>query len=269
MHTSSAGQPKIRARHSRAGDALIYWALVRSAIWSHFARVWLRVEGPIPIPADGPLIFYLNHPSWWDGYMAHVLSRMVLGNRFQSFCMMDEHELERYRFFTWIGAFSVNRQDARSALGSVAYISRLLAARPDRALAIFPQGEITPNDRRPLQTFSGLAHVAQRAGGATLWPVALRYEFRGQQRPEAFIRAGPAHYAPAASDTRALTAEAGARLTAACDALRDDLNGAQLEGYRVLLRGRPGPDAIFDAARGLLPGRAGQRYRQKRHERQG
>ena len=117
----------------------------------------------------------------------------------------------------------MNRQDARSALRSVAYISRLLAARRDRALAIFPQGEITPNDRRPLTMFSGMAHVAQRAGGATLWPVALRYEFRGEQRPEAFIRAGPAHYAPADSDARALTAEAGARLTAACDALRDEV----------------------------------------------
>jgi 1-acyl-sn-glycerol-3-phosphate acyltransferase len=264
MRARPADQPSIRARHSRAGDALIYWALVRSAIWSHFARVWLRVEGPIPTPADGPLIFYLNHPSWWDGYMAHVLSRMVLGNRFQAFLMMDERELRRYRFFTWSGAFSLNRQDARSALGSVAYISRQLAARPDRALAIFPQGVITPNDRRPLRMFAGMAHVAQRAGGATLWPVALRYEFRGQQRPEAFIRAGPAHYAPANSDTRALTAEAGARLTAACDALRDDVNGEQLGTYRVLLRGRPGPDELFDAARALLPGRLGQQYRRKR-----
>lgn len=269
MRKPLVGRPSILARHNRAGDALIYWALMRSAIWSHFARVWLRVEGPIPTPAEGPLIFYLNHPSWWDGYMAQVLNRMVLADRFQSFCMMDEHELRRYRFFTWSGAFSVNRQDARSALGSVAYISHLLAARPDRALAIFPQGEITPNDRRPLQMFSGLVHVAQRAGGATLWPVALRYEFRGRQRPEVFIRAGPAHYAPATGDARALTSDAGARLTAACDALRDDVNSGQLEGYRVLLRGRPGPDAIFDAARALLPGRLGRRYRQKRHEREG
>ena len=249
MRKPPAAQPSIRARHSRVGDALIYWALVRSAIWSHFAHVWLRVEGPIPTPADGPLIFYLNHPSWWDGYMALVLNRVVLGNRFQAFCMMDERELRRYRFFTWSGAFSVNRQDARADMGSVAYISRLLAARRDRALAIFPQGEITPNDRRPLMMFSGLAHVARRAGGATLWPVALRYEFRGEQRPEAFIRAGPAHHAPATSDTRALTADAGARLTAACDALRNEANGEQLECYRVLLRGRPGPDKIFDAVR--------------------
>ncbi len=255
MRKSLTGQPSIPAHHSRAGNALIYWALVRSAIWSHFARVWLRVEGPIPTPDNGPLIFYLNHPSWWDGYLAHVLNRMVLEDRFQGFCMMDERELRRYRFFTWIGAFSVNREDARSAMASVAYISRLLAARRDRALAIFPQGEITPNDRRPLQMFSGLAHVAQRAGGATLWPVALRYEFRGEQRPEAFIRAGPAHYAPADIDAHALTAEAGLRLTAACDALRDEVTGAQMEEYRVLLHGRPGPDKIFDAARGLLPTR--------------
>jgi hypothetical protein len=252
MRTLSADQPSIPARHTRAGDALIYWALVRSAIWSHFARVWLRIEGPIPTPADGPLIFYLNHPSWWDGYLAHVLSRMVLGNRFQTFGMMEERELRRYRFFTWSGAFSVNRQDARSALASVAYIGRQLAERRDRALAIFPQGEITPNDRRPLQMFSGMAHVARWAGGATFWPVALRYEFRGEQRPEAFIRAGPAHYAPADSDTRALTADAGARLTAACDALRDEVTSSQLEAYRVLLRGRPGPDKIFDAARGFF-----------------
>jgi 1-acyl-sn-glycerol-3-phosphate acyltransferase len=269
MRKPPVGQPSIPARHSRAGDALIYWALVRSAIWSHFARVWLRVEGPIPTPADGPLIFYLNHPSWWDGYMVYVLNRMVLADRFQTFCMMDEPELRRYRFFSWSGAFSVNRQDARSALGSVAYISRLLAARRDRALAIFPQGQITPNDRRPLPIFSGMAHVARQAGGATLWPVALRYEFRGEQRPEAFIRAGPIHHAPATSDSRALTAEAGVRLTAACDALRDEVISEQLEGYHVLLRGRPGPDAIFDAARALLPGRLGQRYRQKRQERQG
>ena len=258
MHDQRITQPSIPARHSRAGDTLIYWALVRSAIWSHFARVWLRVEGPIPTPAAGPLIFYLNHPSWWDGYMAHVLSRMVLGDRFQTFCMMDERELRRYRFFTWIGAFSVDRGDPRSAMRSVAYISRLLAERPDRALAIFPQGEITPNDRRPLEIFPGVAHIARRAGGATLWPIALRYEFRGEQRPEAFIRTGPAHRAPADVDTRSLTAEIGQRLTAACDALRDELNDSRLETYHVLLRGRLGVNRVFDALRRLLPGSGGR-----------
>ena len=96
-----------------------------------------------------------------------------------------------------------------------------------------------------------MAHIARRAGGATLWPVALRYEHRGEQRPEAFIRAGPAHRAPAGADPRALTAEVGARLTAACDALRGEYNAGDLAGYRALLRGRAGVNRVFDAARGL------------------
>ena len=75
--------PPIPARHSLLGDALVYWGLVRPALWSHFDRVWIKREGAIPQASDGPLIVYMNHPSWWDGYMAFVLNRMVLGNRFQ------------------------------------------------------------------------------------------------------------------------------------------------------------------------------------------
>lgn len=249
----TSDEPAIPARHNRLLAELVYWLLVRWSVWSHFDRVWLKIEGPLPHPADGPLIAYLNHPSWWDGYMAFILSRVVLRDRFAGYLMMDERELRRYRLFAWCGCFSVDRADTRSAARSVAYIGRLLRERRDRSLWIFPQGEITPNDRRPLTTYSGLAHIARRAGGATLWPVALRYEFRGEQRPEAFLRVGPLHYAPPAVDTRALAGEAARRLTAAVDALRGDVTQGQLEGYRALLRGRPGVNRVFDALRVRLP----------------
>jgi 1-acyl-sn-glycerol-3-phosphate acyltransferase len=182
--------------------------------------------------------------------MAFIVNRVVLRDRYRGYLMMEEKELRRYRFFSWCGCFSVNRQDARSAARSVAYISRLLAERRDRALLIFPQGEITPNDRRPLAIFSGIAHVASRAGGAMLLPVALRYEFRGEQRPEAFIRAGPAHHASADTDARALTSEIAQRLTAAAGALRDELNEKRLDGYQVLLHGRAGVNRVWDRVRG-------------------
>jgi 1-acyl-sn-glycerol-3-phosphate acyltransferase len=248
--------PTIAAGHRPLGAALVYWALVRWGIWSHFDRVWLKVVGPLPHAADGPLIVYLNHPSWWDGYMCFLLNRVVLRDRFQGYLMMEEPELRRYRFFAWAGCFSVDRHNARSAARSVAYISRLLGARRDRSLYIFPQGEITPNDRRPLAAYPGVAHIARRAGGATLWPVALRYEFRGEQRPAAFIRAGPAHYTPPNSENpRALTGEIERRLTVATDALRDEVNAGRLDGYQTLLRGRSGVNRVFDALRGRLPWR--------------
>jgi 1-acyl-sn-glycerol-3-phosphate acyltransferase len=256
MSTShTLDSPPIPARHHALGDALLYWGLVRPALWSHFDRVWIKVEGAIPQASAGPLIVYMNHPSWWDGYIAFVLNRLVLRNRFQGYAMMEEQQLKRYRFFSWSGAFSVHRQDARSAMRSVRYIGRLLAERRNRCLYIFPQGEIAPNDRRPLQIFSGAAHIARRAGGATLWPVALRYEFRGEQRAEIFIRTGPPHHTIAGADTRALTGEIGSRLTAACDALRDEYTAGDLGGYRVLLRGRAGINRVFDTARGMLPRR--------------
>jgi 1-acyl-sn-glycerol-3-phosphate acyltransferase len=241
--------PAIPARRNRPGEALIYWVLVRSAVWSHFNRVWLQVEGPLPHPADGPLIMYPNHPSWWDGYMCFLLTRKVLGGCFEAYLMMEEPELRRYRFFSWAGCFSVDRADPRSAARSVAYISRLLAEGRTRALVIFPQGAIAPNDRRPLDVYSGAARIARGAGGATLWPIALRYEFGGEQRPEAFIRAGPMHHAPADADTRALTAEVARRLTTAADALRDDVTNGRLDGYRVLLHGRAGVNRLWDAVR--------------------
>ena len=246
-----ADLPPIPARHHSLGDALVYWGLVRSALWSHFDRVWLKVEGPIPQPADGPLIVYMNHTSWWDGYMAFVLNRVLLRSRFEGYAMMEEAQLRRYRFFSWSGAFSVHRQDARSAMRSVAYIGRLLAERRDRCLYIFPQGEIAPNDRRPLEIFGGVAHIARRAGGATLWPVALRYEFRGEQRPEAFLRIGPAHHTAPADGAHAISASIGQRLTAACDALRDEYAAGDLLGYTTLLRGRSGVNRLFDALRGM------------------
>jgi hypothetical protein len=245
--------PAIPARRSRLGGELIYRALVRWAVWSYFDCVRLQVVGPLPHPADGPLIIYLNHPSWWDGYMCLLLSRMVLRSRFESFLMMEEPELRRYRFFTWAGCFSVDRQDARSAARSVAYIGRLLAEQRARSLFIFPQGVLTPNDRRPLMLYPGIAHVVRRAGGATLWPVALRYEFRGEQRPEAFIRAGPSHYASGAANPRALMADLDRRLTMLVDALRDEVTAGDLTSYQTLLHGRAGVNRVFDALRARLP----------------
>lgn len=245
--------PRIPAGHHRLAEELIYRLLVQWPTWSQFDRVWLKVEGELPTPGHGPLISYMSHPSWWDGYMAFLLHREVFRRGFENYLMMDERQLKSYRFFSWIGVFSVSLTEPHEAARSVAYIGRLLCERRDRCLWIFPQGRLTHSDVRPLRVYPGVARVARLAGGATLWPVALRYEFRGEQRPEAFIRAGPLHHAAPDVDEATLTAEVCERLTAASDALRDEVQAERLEDYRTLLRGRAGVNRIFDAAlRALL-----------------
>ncbi len=247
--------PAIPAAHHPLGFALIYRLLIRWPLWNSFDCVRAQVVGRMPRRADGPLLCYMNHCSWWDGYMAAIVSRCLLRPRVVPYVMMEEAQLRAYRFFTMAGAFSVDRHNPREAARAVAYISRVLRARPGRALCMFPQGEIVPNDRRPLHLYTGLAHVARRMERAVLAPVALRYEFRGEQRPEIFIRFGPLHHVRGGEvDTHALTREMAQRLTAGVDALRDAVVADDTSGFRVLLRGRAGVNRWFDDVLARLRG---------------
>lgn len=253
MNTSI--EPALPARHNRLGEELVYRALIQWPMVRQFHRVWLKIEGPLPHPADGPLICYVNHSSFWDGYVAQILHRMVFRRSFQGYLMMDEAQLRRFRFFTWLGVFSINRTSSAAANRSIEYIAAKLAERRDRYLWIFPQGTLLPNDRRPLRLYPGIGRIVHGAGGANLWPVALRYEFRNEQRPELFIRAGPLHAVHASDSERAILKETQQRLTAAVDALRDDVVSETLAGYRVLMHGIPGINRIGDALLGTVAAR--------------
>ncbi len=240
--------PSIPAAKNPVGDELLYRLFARWSLWSSFHRVWLQSHGPLPDPAGGPLLLALNHSSWWDGYMMYVIHRMVLRGRFDAHLLMEEKQLKAYRFFTWSGAFSVNRNDAQDAQRSQQYAANLLrGGRRPRAIFVFPQGKIVPADRRPLVTYPGVARIVALAGDVRLCPVALRYEFLGQQWPHAFIRIGPSYRPADPSDIEGTLAELTARLTEACDALRDDVLALRLERFQPILHGRRGIDQSFDA----------------------
>ncbi len=247
--------PAIPANHIPIAQDILYRTIVQPATWSQFSRVWMHTEGPVPHPADGPLIIYLNHTAWWDAYMLFVIYYKALHGRFQNYIMMEEQQLRPFRFFSWCGAFSINRKRPGDPERSIGYISRILRERRDRCLWIFPQGRIVPNDRRPLVVYPGITRIVQQAGGALLWPIGLRYEFRGQQRPEAFIRAGQPHYATAGNEP-ALLDEINTRLTATVDALRADVLEDRLVDYRVIMEGQPGIDRVFAGALARIRRRA-------------
>ncbi|RRR76155.1 MAG: glycerol acyltransferase [Candidatus Viridilinea halotolerans] len=240
-------RPALPAAKNWLGDAAIYWLLARRSLWQDFHRVWLQSHGPLPHPADGPLIIYMNHSSWWDGYLMYVIHRVVLRGRFDAHLLMEERQLRRYRFFTWSGAFSINRHNPEDTRRSQTYAANLLrGGKRARALFIFPQGRIVHPDRRPLVTFPGIARIIAQTGPVTLCPVALRYEFLGHQQPHAFIRIGPVHRPAHPTDEASIINAVAERLTAACDALRDDVVSGNFACYQTLLRGRHGIDQRFD-----------------------
>lgn len=210
----------------------------------------IAIGGDEPPPSPLPTLVYSNHPSWWDGYIAFFLSDERWRNT--SYLMMEEPQLRRYGFFRYCGVFSVDRHDAREGLRSVRYAADLIRQRPRRCLWIFPQGEITPNDARPLVLFRGATHIAKLAAPVRCVPMALRFEFLEQQRPEVLIRFGAAHTVEAGADARTLHHEMETRLTAAVDRLRDDVIDGSVAAYHTALQGRDSVNVRWDKVRARL-----------------
>ncbi len=262
------GEPDdiIKANKNQAGGAAVEW-LITSSLRRAFSQVHLKMrpspDAPLPhARIDRPVIFYANHSSWWDGYIAYMVVKRTLG--LDGYLMMDVRQLRKYFFFTWVGTFSVDRFNPRSAIASINYAVETLEAAPGRTLWIFPQGEIQANSRRPLDFYNGAAQVARKLKDAYLYPVALRYEFLTNQFPDIFISIGPGHRISAEQrpDTKALTADMYTRLVAELDHIEARLNAARFghphderasfADFKTILRGKGSASNRFDKIFGPL-----------------
>lgn len=183
--------------------------------------------------AANPLLIYANHPSWWDGLLAFEISRRA---RLDSFVMMEEAQLRRFFLFRRVGAFSVS-PTRRGAVESINYAAELLRANPQRAVWIFPQGEIVPNDARPVRFFNGAARIVERAKKCSTVPIGLRLDFGEKFKPEIFVKIGAPRLIEAAEnfDSKSLTAEFAETMTEILDELKADAANKRLGNYREIL----------------------------------
>ncbi|MFN4293207.1 MAG: lysophospholipid acyltransferase family protein [Thermoflexales bacterium] len=252
----------LTARKNPLLNRLIYAFLIKAPLKSAFHRVYLRQAAPPPGPDSPPLIMFGNHSAWWDAHLAMALNEECW--RTDGYVIVEDIQLSRYGFFRWCGAFSVNRRDPRSAVESLNYAVSLLTAASrrgaaPRALLIFPQGEIRANDVRPLTFYQGAGRIAsktaQQVGACALYPIALRYEFIGEQKPDAFISVAQPFVVRKedgadALDPRRITARMERALTEELDRLRDDVVAYRLASFTPLIQGAWSINRIWDAVRG-------------------
>ena len=138
-------------------------------------------------PPKVPQIIFVNHSSWWDGIVCYRISTLL---KLNSFIMMEEKQLKKLLLFRKLGAFSVVRENPREALESVNYAARLLKQDSERTLWIYPQGQILPNHIRPVRFFHGLSKIIKKTDICRVVPMAIRYEFLGNYKPEIFVKVG-------------------------------------------------------------------------------
>ena len=135
-----------------------------------------------------PVVGCVNHTNWWDGFVLYVFSRCLLPH--DIYLAMEEKNLRRYRFFTWMGVFGVDLSGPHAALPGLRYAVRLLRttrATP-RLVWLFVQGRLY-GPQQPIEVKSGAGFLAKQTG-AQILPLVLRYEWLAESRPSVFVQIG-------------------------------------------------------------------------------
>lgn len=181
-----------------------------------------------------PLIIYCNHSSWWDGLVAFQISHKTALN---SFVMMEEKQLKKLFLFRRLGAFSVVREKPREAIRSIKYAAEILRKNRSSTLWIFPQGEILPNDLRPLKFYNGLSKIIQLTGECETTSLAIRYEFLGEFKPEIFVKIEKPEKIifPEKSDLKWLSKRLCKNLTENLNELKNNVVNNRLDQYESIL----------------------------------
>ena len=234
----------------------------RSVVRRYFGRQFhaVRANGIVStdLRANGPLIVYTNHTSWWDPMICYQLAAMLAPER-RHYAPMDAEALDRYSILKRIGCFPV---DLGSARGAVQFLRMGEAVvRSGGVLWVTPQGRFADVRERPVILKPGLAALAARLGGCTLVPVAMEYSFWDERKPEALIDIG----GPVAVSGEAAE-QIEPRLTVALEAAMDRLRTAALTRdpqafERVLLRGGVGVGGFYALGKRIRAAVTGQRYR--------
>jgi len=130
-----------------------------------------------------PLVFCVNHSNWWDAAVVCWLTDFL---KLNAYCLMEEKQVREHRFFKRIGAIPIVREDPRQSIKTLNYASDLIRD-SNKALWIFPQGEIISNERMPLIFYNGISYLIEKLKRVILINTHLEYRFTSEQRPEIFI----------------------------------------------------------------------------------
>ncbi|HXU34069.1 MAG TPA: lysophospholipid acyltransferase family protein [Thermoanaerobaculia bacterium] len=242
------------ARAPEIAPALLGWfrRYADRYLARHFHAIRLARAGfdPAELPADRPLVVYLNHPAWWDPLLGLALAFERLPGR-RHFAPIDATALARYRLLGRLGFFPVELGTRRGAAGFLA-TARAILDHPDAAIWMTPGGRFADPRERPVELQSGLGHLAAKVPAAIFLPLAVEYPFWEERTPEALARFGkPLDASEARLGPGEWTVLLAERLAATQDALAIEAISRDPARFETVARGKAGAGGAYDAWRRL------------------
>ena len=149
-----------------------------------FKKVWLKQE--YEPCSECKTVYFLNHHSWWDGLIPLMLNEYRF--RQQARAIMEDKQMKTYSLFQKIGAFSINRDDLRSAVTSLRYAVNSFN-RDHASLFIYPEGTITPAGSS-MNFEGGLAWLHDKLDNVDFVPVGIYMHTIRHSKPELHLHVG-------------------------------------------------------------------------------
>ncbi|MFN7249714.1 MAG: lysophospholipid acyltransferase family protein [Anaerobacillus sp.] len=186
--------------------------------------------------ATSPTLYIINHSSWWDGLITFYLTKTVIEQ--DCYAMMTEQGLTSFPFFRKIGGYSINKDNPKDVIKSLAYTKKLLKLA--KGVWIFPQGKEEHLEKRPLLFQSGVSRLITQVPDLTVIPITFYYTFLHDQHPEVFITIGeklPRSTLDSFSSKQEMTHYLEQVVTDQLDRQKHEIITAQFDQYEILLRG--------------------------------
>ncbi|MEQ9310608.1 MAG: lysophospholipid acyltransferase family protein [Balneolaceae bacterium] len=157
----------------------------RFLIWLRFKTVHID-QKYIPTK-NSKTVYFINHNYWWDGLLPLYLNRKLFKQKARA--IMEDKQMRQYLFFSKIGAFSINLEDAKSSIKSLRYAVDSMK-RENSCLFIYPEGKLTAvSDSKP--TFEkGLAWLYQKMEDIDFVPIAFYIDYSKGNKPDLYISIG-------------------------------------------------------------------------------
>jgi len=216
--------------------------------------------GAIPGIAGEPVIFYSNHPGWWDPLIFLTVGHRLFPDR-MVYGPIDATALGKYKFMERIGFIGI---DPQSRSGAARFLRTVRAAgrRTDVIYWITAQGEFTDPRVRPAVLRPGVGHAAAAAERGWIVPVVVEYPFWNERSPEALVAFGqPIRLGGSTHRSAEEWTELLARgLETAQDCLAAAARSRDPRRFTPLLAGRVGVGGVYDIVRRVQALLRGERF---------
>ena len=225
----------------------LFQRIVRAYFRRYFRSVMVQQEERLA-EAQGPLIVYANHSSWWDPMVSILLAQMLLPGR-KHYAPMDASALARYPILRRLGIFPVEMTSARGAAQFLRTSQAILAS--GGVVWITPQGRFADCREARLAFKPGLGALAVRAPNTMILPLAIEYTFWDERLPETLLRVGEPVSIPPEADAKTATLQLEAALASAMQQLKTSAMARDASAFRVLLSGARGTGGLYALGRRL------------------